>query len=105
MSQWFTRMRHEAIEQVKLFGREMDDCARLPHQTALAVQFDLTNSNPGFTLALSLPGSPNRGPDSRGQFADVKRLGDIVIRTSIQGIDFVIRTISNSQHQNGKTRS
>src|ERR1700733_7460844 len=82
----------------------MDDGARLLHQTALAVQYDLANGDHHFALALSYQGSPNRRPDSRGEVADVKGLGDTVIRASIQGIDFVIRTIPNSQHQNRKAR-
>jgi len=65
MSQWFACMRHEAIEQIELLGREMDDGARLPHQTALAVQYDLANGDHYFAFALSYPGSPNRRPTAR----------------------------------------
>src|ERR1039458_1025869 len=88
-------MSHEVVQQVELFGREVNRVAGLANQPARRIQIYVSDADYGVRIDLGSTGSPNCGPDSRCQLADVEWLGDVIVTPRIKNHNLVFLTLAH----------
>jgi hypothetical protein len=97
-----TSVQHEVAQKVKFLRRQMDSLAGFSDQPTIGVEFDVTDGNHRILILLCRLGTTNRGAHPGHQLAHVKRFGYIVIHSSVQCINLVIRVVADCQHQDRK---
>src|ERR1700733_10620732 len=78
----------------------MDPASLLGYSAKFGVERDVADVDPLLGSLVSEIGSADGGPNPRGQFAHVKRFGDIVVRTRFEGAELIVLTIPDGKHEN-----
>ena len=101
MREDFTGVLDERCQQLVLQRREMHRL--LTHHDLPGPQIDgeLTDSKDRRRISAAR-GVPQRGPHPGQQLGDAKRLGDVVVRSAIQGLHLLRLLVPRGKHNDGR---
>src|SRR5262245_297402 len=93
-------MAQEKFQKIEFFTGELDRFASAADLVAAEVDFDITESIAVLLLRQRLR-APEHGFDTSEQFANGKRLGDVVVGAELEADYFVHFLATGSEHDDG----
>ena len=78
---------HQVMKHFEFLGREMNRAAGFAHAVLHRIEFQLPMANRRAAIGILGISSAHRGTQTRGQLAQLKGFGNVIVGAEIQGID------------------
>jgi hypothetical protein len=95
-------VRHQMVQEVELFRRQVNQLARLANQAASRIELNRADPDDSLGIHLESGGSPDRRPDARRQFPHAEWFGDVIVRAGIQSRDLIFLAVADREHDNSQ---
>src|SRR6266852_2778455 len=89
---------HQELEQSILFGSDTDGLAGPADHVIRRVQREIRNLD---RFRTDLSNTPGQSAEPRQEFLEIERLGEVVIRATVEARNAIVYGVTRGEHENG----